>query len=130
MVDLNLTRVIATRFADHWWRVRPSVSASPSVVDALARLADALAAVAPVLEVVEAIPLEEVSALIAVPPRRCRLDFPKIPHLLYSLKSIYTNRVYSPSVYLEYIRETGNEVVERHLLSSQGVGEIGASLLE
>ncbi len=112
MVDLNLTRVIATRFADHWWRVRPSVSASPSAVDAFARLADALAAVAPVLEVVEAIPLEEVSALIAVPPRRRWLDFPKIPHLLYSLKSIYTSRVYSPSVDLEYIRETGNEVVK------------------
>ena len=130
VVDLNLTRVIATRFADHWWRVRPSVSASPSVVDALARLADALAAVAPVLEVVEAIPLEEMSALITVPPRQRRLVFPKRPHLLYSWKSIYTNRAYSPSVDLEYIRETGDEVVERHLLSSQSVGEIGAALLE
>ena len=99
-------------------------------MDALARLADALAAVAPVLEVVEAIPLEEMSALIAVPSRQRRFVFPKIPHLLYSRKSIYTNRAYSPSANLEYVREAGNEVVERHLLSSQGVGEIGASLLE
>ncbi len=112
MVDLNLARVIATRFAGRWWRVYPSRPASPSAVNAFACLADAFAAVAPVLEVVEAIPLEEVSALIAVPPRRCRLYFPKIPHLLYSLKSIYTNRVYSPSVDLEYIREAGNEVVK------------------
>ncbi len=130
MVDLNRSRVVSARFADRWWRVQPSVSASPSVVDALARLAYALAAIAPVLEVVEAIPLEEMSALIAVPPRQRRLVFPKIPHLLYSRKSIHTTRTYSPSVNLEYIRETGNEVVERHLLSSQSVGEIGAALLE
>ncbi len=89
MVDLNLTRVIATRFADHWWRVRPSVSASPSAVDAFARLADALAAVAPVLEVVEAIPLEEVSALIAVPPRRRRFYFPKIPHVIFIIEYLH-----------------------------------------
>ena len=101
VVDLNRSCVVSARFAGRWWRVQPSVSASPSVVDALARLADALATVAPVLEVVEAIPLEEMSTLIAVPPRRRRFDFPKIPHLLYSLKSIYTNRVYSPPVYLE-----------------------------
>ncbi len=130
MVDLNLARVIATRFAGRWWRVQPSVSASPSVVDALARLADALATVAPVLEVMEAIPLEELSALVAVSPCHRRLVFPKIPHLLYSRKSIHTTRTYSPSVNLEYIRETGNEAVERHLLSSQSVSEIGAALLE
>ena len=81
-------------------------------MNAFACLADAFAAVAPVLEVMETIPLEEMTTLIAVPPRRRRFYFPKIPHLLYSLKSIYTNRVYSPSVYLEYIREAGNEVVK------------------
>ena len=83
VVDLNLARVIATRFACRWWRMQPSESASPSAVNAFACLADAFAAVAPVLVVVEAIPLEEVSALIAVPPRRCRFYFPKIPHFIF-----------------------------------------------
>ena len=130
MVDLNRSCVVPARFADHWWWVQPAISASPSTVDALARLADALVTVTTVLEAVEAAPLEEMSTLITVPPRHRRLVSPKIPHLLYSRKSIHTTRTYSPSVNLEYIRETGNEVVERHLLSSQGVGEIGASLLE
>ncbi len=101
VVDLNRSRVVPARFADRWRRVQPAVSASPSSMDALARLADALATIAPVLEVMEAIPLEEMSALIAVPPRQRRLVFPKTPHLLYSWKSIYTNRTYSSSAHLK-----------------------------
>ena len=81
VVDLNRSRVVSARFAYRWWRVQPSVSASPSAVDAFARLADALAAVAPVLEVMETSPFEEMATLIAVPPRRRRFYFPKVPHL-------------------------------------------------
>jgi len=81
MVDLDLVRVVATCFAGRWWCVCPSVSASPYAVNAFACLADAFAAVAPVLEVMETIPLEEMTTLIAVPPHHRRFYFPKVPHL-------------------------------------------------
>ena len=112
MVDLDLVCVVATCFAGRWWRVYPSVSASPSAVDAFARLAHAFAAVAPVLEAMETSPLEEMTTLIAVPPHHRRFYFPKVPHFIYSMKSIYTNRTYDPPVYLEHIGETGNEDVK------------------
>ena len=99
VVDLNRSRVVSARFADRWWRVQPSVSASPSAVDALARLAYALAAVAPVLEVVEAIPLEEMSTLITVPSGHRRLVFPNIPHIYCIHGRVFTptGRIVPPS---------------------------------
>ena len=98
MVDLNRSCVVPARFADHWWWVQPAIPASPSTVDALARLADALVTVTTVLEAVEAAPLEEMSTLITVPPGHRRLVFPNIPHV-YCIHRVFTptGRIVPPS---------------------------------
>ncbi len=101
MVVINLNRpcVVPACFADRWRRVQPAAFASPSAVDALARLADALATVTTVLEVVEAIPLEEVSTFIAVSPGHRRFVFPNIPHVYSIHRRVFTptGRIVPPS---------------------------------